>query len=279
MLVTSRPAPNVEICHVVTGGIASVRAHSRRRRPACVRGYRCSTSAEGCQARRHPGPPSRRGARRHRVPSLAGAPGRRLRRRGHVLRDLGLPDHKRASPGDRADRAAPPHAVLGSSCPAVAPRRSARDRCDLRRDGAVGADGVLALVVARGDRFCALLPELDARGPVGRLLVAWFGSVALPALLVSVGGGAVLPGLADPPPRRDGLRPSPRSRHRHRPARHGELPLCRTPVGTRRLLRHGSRERGSSPSGRCSWLRRPFVCVHSGSPSPSRGGPRSCSGC
>ncbi len=132
----------------------------------------------------------------------------RLRRCRRLLRDLRLPHHGAHRPRGVADGHRTRDTVLGAPHPPPAPGQPAGARRLRRRRRARGAGHAVGAVrpAARGER--ALRAELGAGPRLGRLHGRRQRAHRRAALLVAVGGGAVLPGLAPAGPRPGGrLRP------------------------------------------------------------------------
>ena len=252
--------------------------------PASYGGSPCDTHrAHACGASGGPGLPSRgagpAGPRRHArgaLPPLARPAHGWVRRRRRLLRHLRVPHHLAPATASCSTARSPGH-LLRPPRPATAARGAARAPGQRR--------GVhLFLPVTAGRRRPATslasafyVQNWRAGRPRGRLLGVPRRRPARPALLVAVGRGAVLPGLAaaDHPagarrgaPRRDrapaGLRASSlspscpsatRLRHLHRSGRG--------------LLRHTPTRSGNSASGR-SWRSSARPMRGSGTPRPSR---------
>ena len=173
------------------------------------------------------GHPGHAGAgRRHGgdLPPVPVAAHRRLRRRGRLLRDLRVPDHRPPAARVPEDRQGRPARLLGTA------RQAARARGGPRADRDLGGLAAAAAGDAAGGHRlpdqgqCALLPELAARGERGQLPQGGQRGEPGPALLVALGGRTVLPGLAAAVPPRG-------ARGAHRAAHRGAKACSRAPRG------------------------------------------------
>ncbi len=174
------------------------------RRWARPRGGRRRTEAG------HPGTARGRGDARGGRPRGRVVPGRRLRRRGRLLRHLRLPHHLADAPRVEArgpDLAGP---LLRPPGHAPAARLHAGRHGDAGRVVAVPGPAAVRGVRQGRHRLRLVRRQLPAGRLGHRLLQHGRAAVAVPALLVAGGGRAVLPDLAHPADRGAEDLPAPR---------------------------------------------------------------------